>query len=108
MPIQLTPGMMARAYDYLSCQAPFNKWKLPPSKEVKFQVSRHKDRYGHHQMIGGVVHIVFSSRFVGRHETLLATMAHEMAHFKDISHGKVFQRLADEVCRLHEFDRLTF
>lgn len=108
MPIQLTPEMLRLAYDYLAVQKPFSKWKLPPSKEVKFRVSRHKDRFGHHQMIGGVVHIVFSSCFVGRHETLLATMAHELIHFKDASHGRVFQGLADKVCRLHEFDRLTF
>jgi hypothetical protein len=23
-------------------------------------------------------------------------------------HGKAFQKLADEVCKIHEFDRLTF
>lgn len=108
MPIQLTPEMLACAYDYLVCQKPFVSWNLPSSKEVKFRVSRHKDRFAHHQMIGGVPHIVVSCHLVGRHEMLLATMAHELIHFRDSSHGKKFQRLADKVCKLHEFDRLTF
>lgn len=116
MPIQLTPEMLAFAYDYLSCQAPFNKWNLPPSEDVKFSVSKKKDRFAHYQMIGGVHHIVVSSRFVGRHETLLSTLSHEMLHLhieaagmaSANAHDAVFHRLADRVCKLHEFDRLTF
>lgn len=80
MPVHLTPEMLALAYDYLACQKPFSGWNLPPSEDVKFRVSRHKDRFAHHQMIGGVHHLVFSSRFVGRHETLLATLSHELIH----------------------------
>src|ERR1700691_5031084 len=80
MSLHLTPEMLACAYDYLCCQKPFSKWNLPPSEDVKFSVIKKKDRYAHHQMIGGVHHIVFSSTYVGRHELLIATMAHELIH----------------------------
>lgn len=116
MPIQLTPEMLALAYDYLAVQKPFSSWNLPPSEDVKFSVSRHKDRFAHHQMVGGVHHLVFSSRFVGRHDSLLVTLAHELIHIhqeescmmRDNPHDAAFHKLADKVCKLHEFDRLTF
>lgn len=116
MTLQLNPEMLAHAYEYLSCQPPFNAWNLPPSEDVKFSVNRKKDRFAYYQMIGGVHHIVFSSRFVGRHELLIATMAHEMIHvhqehscinFRN-PHDSAFQKYADRICKIHEFDRLIF
>src|ERR1035437_9191213 len=73
MPIPLTAEMLAHAYDYLACQPPFSKWNLPPSEDVKFSISKNKYRFAHYQMIGGIHHLVFSSRFIGRHELLIAT-----------------------------------
>lgn len=116
MPIALNAEMLAHAYDYLICQKPFSLWNLPPSEDIKFSVSKQKDRFAHHQMIGGVHHIVFSSRFVGRHELLISTMAHELIHVHQEHscinsrnpHGKAFQRFADRICKIHEFDRLNF
>jgi len=116
MPIALDPEMLALAYDYLCSQAPFNKWNLPPSDEVKFLVIRKRDRYAHFQIKDGIPHIAVSSRMVGRHETLISTMAHEILHFhmhlagfKEAGdHGAAFQKLANRVCKIHEFDRLTF
>ncbi len=117
MPIPLTPEMLHHAYEYLRCQKPFSGWRLPPASTVKFSVKKHRDRFAHHQLINGVHHIVFSSRFVGRHSMVLATMAHEMIHvYHEVScenptnpHGKTFQRFADRICKIHEdFDRLTF
>jgi hypothetical protein len=114
--IQLNVEMLAHAYDYLCCQKPFNTWNLPPSEDVKFLVIRSPDRYAHYQMVGGVHHIAVSTKFVGRHEVLIATIAHELVHLHiraaripmRTPHGKAFQKLADEVCRAHDFDRLTF
>lgn len=116
MPLPLSAEMLAHAYDYLACQPPFNKWNLPPSEDIKFAVIKKKDRYAHYQMIGGVHHIAFSSRYVGRHEILIATMAHELIHLhveaSCIStaspHGAAFNKFADRICKIHEFDRLIF
>lgn len=115
MALTLTVEMLAHAYDYLACQKPFSDW-MPPSEEVKFLVIRQPDRYAHYQMVDGVHHIAVSTKYVGRHETLLSTMAHEMIHLHCKAagirmrnpHGKAFQKFADEVCKIHDFDRLTF
>lgn len=115
MSLTLNTEMLAHAYDYLCCTPPFSKWNMPPSEDVKFAVIRKKDRFAHYFMQGGVPHIELSSGRVGRHDTLLSTLAHEMIHLhmqaacvggKD--HGPAFQKYADRVCKLHEFDRLIF
>jgi hypothetical protein len=116
MPLPLNVEMLACAYDYLCCVPPFSRWNMPPSEDVKFLIIRQADRYAHYQMVNGVHHIAVSSKFVGRHESLISTLAHELIHLHmraaRISsrnpHGKAFQKLADEVCKIHEFDRLTF
>jgi hypothetical protein len=116
MPIPLSAEMLAHAYEYLACIPPFNKWNLPPSEDVKFLIIRRADRYAHYQMIGGIHHIAVSSKFVGRHEMLLATLAHELIHLHceasgmttSNPHDKAFHKFADRVCKIHDFDRLTF
>jgi predicted SprT family Zn-dependent metalloprotease len=116
MALLLNAEMLAHAYDYLCCQPPFNKWNLPPSEDVRFSVIKKRDRYAHYQMKCGVHHIVFSSRYVGRHEVLIATMAHELIHLHMESlcmdtrnpHGAAFHKFADRICKIHEFDRLVF
>jgi hypothetical protein len=114
--LTLSPEMLAHAYDYLACQKPFSGWNLPPSEDIKFSVVRRRDRYAHYQMKEGEHHIVFSSHYVGRHEVLIATMAHEMIHLHaeqtciatSNPHDAAFHKFADRVCKLHEFDRRTF
>ena len=116
MPIPLTAEMLAHAYDYLACQPPFSKWNLPPSEDVKFSISKNKYRFAHYQMIGGEHHIVLSSRFVGRHELLIATVAHEIIHLhmeascisQKNPHDSAWHKYADRICKIHEFDRLIF
>ena len=116
MPLALTKEALAAAYDYLCHFEPFSGWNLPPSEDVKFQVIRKKDRYAHYQMVGGVHHIAVSSRFVGRHELLLSTLAHELCHLHceatcmstSNPHDATFHKLADRICKIHEFDRLIF
>lgn len=116
MSLTLNPEMLAHAYEYLCCTPPFNKWNLPASEDVRFSIIRKKDRYAHYQLVAGVHNIAVSSRWVGRHELLLATLAHELIHLhmeqacveERNVHGPVFQKYADRVCKLHEFDRLIF
>ena len=116
MTLPLTKEVLEAAYDYLCGFPPFNKWNLPPSEDVKFSTSKRKDRFAHYQMIGGVHHIMLSSHFVGRHEILIATMAHELIHLHmeascisaNNPHDAAFQKFADRICKIHEFDRLIF
>ena len=116
MAIPLNKEMLAHAYEYLCCLPPFNKWNLPSSDDVKFAISKNKYRYAYYQMSGGEHHIVLSSRFIGRHELLIATMAHEMIHLHmEVScilannpHDAAFHKFADHICKIHEFDRLIF
>ena len=108
--------MLAHAYDYLCCMKPFDKWNLPPSEDIKFRIIRKKDRYAHYRMEGGQHYIEVSSLAVGRHEMLISTLAHEMIHLHqemmgilgNNPHDVAFHKLADRVCKIHEFDRLTF
>lgn len=114
MILPLTTEMVAHAYDYLCCCLPFSKWSLPPSDDVKFRIIRSKRIFAQYQMRGGVHHIDVSSRMVGSHMVLLSTLSHELIHLHlgEVeacdNHGPNFQMLADEVCEIHDFDRLTF
>ncbi len=115
MTLPLTPEMLAHAYEYLCCTPPFNRWNMPPAEDVHFAVGRRRDRFAHHQLRDGVHHIELSSRWVGRHESLLSTLAHELIHLHMVQscvrgepHGPAFQRYADRVCKIHDFDRMLF
>jgi predicted SprT family Zn-dependent metalloprotease len=115
MPFALTPEALAAAYDYLCEFPPFSKWNMPPSEDVKFRVLKTKDRTAHYSGSDGH-EIAVSSAYVARHEMLLSSMAHEMIHLhchqtcwnRRNPHDRAFQKFADRVCKVHEFDRLTF
>lgn len=112
--MHLTPDMLAGCYDYLRTCLPFRRWKLPPSEEIKWHVSAHKDRFGHCDFEGGEHTIAISVKLVGRSDQLLRTMSHEMIHvYLDrigvkAAHGRDFKRCAALVCRHHGFDEKTF
>jgi hypothetical protein len=119
--LRLTPQSIIAAYEYLRTTAPFNKWKLPHSDELAFEVIPHTDRYGHlhsfpmrsgrHQTIG----ISIESKTTA---DLIETLAHEMIHLKQLmdqgyrkrgpTHGPSFKTLAKQVCRYHGFNLVTF
>lgn len=114
MPIHLNKEMLAHCYDMLAATHTMSRWNLPPAEDVKFRIIRRKDRYAHHEVVGGVHHIAVSSTFVGTFQTLIMTMAHEMIHVhQDLTgmprdDGKGFAKIADRVCKELEFDRLIF
>jgi hypothetical protein len=115
MTLPLNVEMLAHAYDYLCCTPPFDKWNLPPSEDVKFLIIRHKDRTAHYVFDNGH-QIAISRAYVGRHEMLLSSLAHEMAHLfmrqncwnRRNPHDATFHKYADQICKVHEFDRLIF
>lgn len=110
----LTPDLMAAAYDYLRESKPFRAWRLPKSDEVEFHVTRHRDIFGDHMMVGEKHVIRASATNVGTTAALMRVMAHEMIHAhcdrRGVrgEHGKDFQAAADKVCRFHGFDRKGF
>ncbi len=115
MSIPLTPETLAACYDYLCTLPPASSWNLPHSEDVVFKVSRAKSVYGRFHPTSPPM-IEISSNHVGRHDTLLSTMHHEIVHLhqfmtgilKPNGHCKAFQAFADQVCKVHEFDRKLF
>lgn len=119
--MRLTPEILAACYELLRATRPFDRWGLPPASEVRFVSVE--------SMSGGRGFADYTPLKRGhkirvseaRHERLsriLETMAHEMCHVKQrccratrnsATHGKVFQRLADQVCKHHpDFERPVF
>lgn len=114
MPIPLNAEMLAHCYDMLAATPTLSKWNLPPAEDIRFKVIKRKDRFAHHLVKGGVHHIEVSASLVGRFETLVSTMAHEMIHVHQDLVGlpraddNSFAKFADKICKELDLDRLTF
>lgn len=114
--MHVTPEIMEAVYRTLVLTPPFRGWKLPHADDVVFCVMRKHDTYGDHGFEKGRHVLRVSQRTHSTLSRLTETIAHEMVHMrehqlgvrKDIKHGQVFQRLADQVCRHHRFDRGAF
>lgn len=93
---------------------PFDKWKMPPSKDIRFRVFRSKAKYGDYS---GPPHTMrVSAANIGQLGSLEQVIAHEMIHLHlrekgrkgwD-AHGAEFQRLARTVCRIYGWDVAHF
>lgn len=112
MAFPLTKELLSASYDLLLLTPPFVRWKMPPSDEITFSITRSIDTRG---FATGIDKIGISERNVGRFETLLPTMAHEMVHVYNhvkghnrSAHGAEFQRCAALVCKYHGFDPKMF
>lgn len=112
--LHLNRDILAAMYELLRVTTPFRGWHLPHADTIEFHVTNHKDRFADCYWVGGKQQVIrVSNRKVHTMFTLLRVMAHEMAHVKgqmlgDTGHGKIWQRLADRVCRCHGFDRGEF
>ena len=110
---------MVDAYDLLRGTLPFRRWKLPHSDDVEFHcVPLAGNAQAEHYVRSDNERHVFRLN-PKRHGTIfsvLQTMAHEMCHMREYQlgsrrkgcHGALFNRLADQVCRIHGFDRGQF
>lgn len=114
--LPLTRETLAAAYDYLKTTPPFSHWNLPDSEDIKFKVTKHTDRYGHHCQLNAKHEVAISTRYVGRTQSLMESMAHEMIHIHQeesrsatsSEHNAAFHKYAAVVCKYHGFDPKTF
>lgn len=118
MSLPLSSDVLAAAYEYLSTTQPFSEWNLPDSEDVKFRVIKAPDVRGWYLLGHDGSHtIAVSSRCIGRTQSLIETMAHEMVHLHQgdvkmdtpgAQHNRAFWKLADSVCGFHGFDPKLF
>jgi hypothetical protein len=115
--LRVTPAAIIGGYEYLRVSTPCLR-DLPESDDVEFAVTRRRDTQAYflRSHNGGPHKIAVSERCVGLTSTLLALLAHEMVHFKQVLagtetgvyHNAEFKRLYKTVCRIHGFDPLWF
>lgn len=118
--MHLTPEQLAAAYELLRTTPPFNRWKLPDSDDVIFNVTNSKTVEGKYQAWKGAPDraISVSTQIVRTLDELVQTMAHEMVHlhqdytrqieYSSGGHGPIFRKYAAQVCRHHSWNPLTF
>lgn len=113
--LKLDPVVLRGAYDFLTKCLPFSKWKMPPSRSIRFKVMKNPDTRGLFVSCGGKDHeIHISDTAVGHTNSLMRTMAHEMVHVHlsrkspRTVHGAAFKKAASLVCKHHGFDEKEF
>lgn len=114
--IHITTDTLETMYELLRTTKPFRAWKLPPGDEVDFHVTNAERYQGLYSFENGRHCIRLSYRYFKTLRPVAEIMAHEMCHLRerllgvraDIMHGAVFHKLADQVCRIHGFDRGQF
>ncbi len=115
MTLRMTARVMRASYEYLRETPPFRRWHLPPGEELQFSVFTSDEDQGrcYPEPFG----IGVSRNYIGRTESLMVVMAHEMIHVHQMSrigalgfigHNAEFRRLAARVCDVHGFDPLMF
>jgi len=119
MTLPLSPQRIAATYECLRQFPPFCRMKLPSADTLRFQVSRHADRFGHYtRYLGTERHfIVISAVKNGHFNTLAQTVAHEMIHLHQAvaktetsgaEHNAEFHRLTARVCKAFGWDTKAF
>lgn len=114
--LHLTPDTVEAGYELLRTTMPFRRWKLPDPDDVIFRIVADRGAYATHWYDPKGHELSVSFRNVTHLDTMLRVIAHEMCHMREvqlkvprrIGHGAVFNRLADQVCRYHHFDRGAF
>lgn len=110
MSLKVNEALLRAAYEFVRATDPVFWRKLPPVDEVNFKVMKAKTHYG--DCDGDTIRA--SSAKHAHSVTLLATVAHEMAHMLDFveggdgSHGARFQRYARRICRVNGYDVKAF
>lgn len=115
--MRLTPEILEATYRFLVTTPPFRGWKLLPSDEISWRVTRHRDRWGEYGNESGENHWISISEIkVGHNATLVWTIAHEMIHLRqalrktetrNAEHNAEFVRLWQQVAKHHGWDPKT-
>ena len=74
--MRITTKNLVDMYIMLKGMHPFNKWRLPPVKEVKFSVTDDADSLGTYVHDDDQHHITISRAKNGHLETVVKTMSH--------------------------------
>jgi hypothetical protein len=114
--LPLTPETLEAAYEYLRTTRPLCTWNLPEGEDVVFRVGRSPDTRGWYKLEKGRHVITVSARCIGRTDSLMAVMAHEMVHLHEQyadacgsgMHSAAFNKWAAQVCAVHGFDPKLF
>jgi hypothetical protein len=107
----ITEASIRAIYEMLTKIYPFNTWKLPSSRKIKFVVDHKIDLLG--QMHMKPFKMVIGTKHQEHFITVVTTIAHEMVHLKlyldkDPSynvHRKSFREKAEIIGELFGFDR---
>jgi hypothetical protein len=118
MTLPLTPDILRTSYNYLSTTPPFDKWNLPDGDDIVFKVVTSIKLRGWYEIDKDNKRhtIAISSRYIGRTDSLMEVMAHEMIHLHQEhsgcndrgEHGRAFDKLAKKVCDTHGWDLKQF
>lgn len=111
--MKLTPEMLSACYAAVRASVP--RWKLPPASEVKFTVTRHKDRHADYTYDGE--HAIRVSE--NQHNlalTVLRSVAHEACHLRvqiakpsqRTEHGNEWKKAAATICKVWGWDVADF
>jgi len=117
MSIKISPAILEATYELLRSTWPKDLRRLPHAEDISFSVIADKGNRGEFYVdANGTPWIVASQPCHHTLDELLRTVAHEMCHLyeylygerKDIHHGAWFNRVANRICRVHQFDRGAF
>lgn len=116
--MNLTSEVLSAQYEALRICPPFCRWKLPPQEDIKFRVTKHKDREGEYtRYIGTNSHFIcVSNNRIAHYDSLAVVMAHEMIHLLQAvrkletrgEHNADFRQRASLVCKTLGFDPNVF
>lgn len=113
------PKHLAAMYDCLRQLPPFDKWGLPASEWVAFELPNRKDVMGEFISIAEPVakyKIKISALLHDHTFNIMLTLAHEMLHLAQTvnktstpaQHNQDFRERAKLVCKLHGWDTKLF
>lgn len=116
MALHLTPQIVRVGYGLFLETPPFDDWDMPEPEEVRFIITRSIDARGDWDFRSRRHIIRVSQRCHSTLHMMQMTLAHEMCHVRDyllgtpksVKHGSSWHWLADQVCRVHGFDRGAF
>ena len=117
MSIKIDHVIVEQCYELLRTTPPFKRWKLPHADELIIHIVGSKEIFGYvNRGRSGEFILKISQHNHRTLESLLRTVGHEMVHMRefltgvraDVHHGARYHKLADQVCKFHQWDRGVF